>query len=457
MIATAPRACTSSTGSTRWPARRGDAAHDPAAAHARLGERRRSPSACELVLFAIAGVDAEGSRRARAGRSSSRRRSPASACCSTASPRAPSTGRSGSSRITEGSLELALAVTVRVLAIALPAVAALHERRPHRPRRRARAGRAAPEPIRARRARRRCDSSACSWRTGARWRWRAGRAASAITACIRRFATMAFALLVLSIRRGSKLATAMEARGFGSDHPRTWARESRVGWPDAALLCIAVGHRGARDRLRGLGGHLHAGVGVSGESARAVRPRPRPRHPRCDSCSSDVVPRARRSWRSTARAVRARARSPTRSCAAWPGPAPELVRLDDVYPGWTGLEPAGAAARARARRPPRARRGRAVAAMGLAGRPGRLDRAEQAGPGAHRRGLRGIRRDGARLDAVARVGRGVDRVCASDGRSNAMPGRSIRTGTCGSASGAGTSRRTALRTPCRRARARADA
>lgn len=26
---------------------------------------------------------------------------------------------------------------------------------------------------------------------------------------------------------------------------------------------------------------------------------------------------------------------------AWPGHAPELVRLDDVYPGWTGLERAG--------------------------------------------------------------------------------------------------------------------
>lgn len=28
---------------------------------------------------------------------------------------------------------------------------------------------------------------------------------------------------------------------------------------------------------------------------------------------------------------------------AWPGHAPELVRLDDVYPGWEGLESAGAA------------------------------------------------------------------------------------------------------------------
>ena len=28
--------------------------------------------------------------------------------------------------------------------------------------------------------------------------------------------------------------------------------------------------------------------------------------------------------------------------ARWPGPAPTLVRLDDVYRGWTGLERAGA-------------------------------------------------------------------------------------------------------------------
>ena len=28
---------------------------------------------------------------------------------------------------------------------------------------------------------------------------------------------------------------------------------------------------------------------------------------------------------------------------AWPGRAPDLVRLDDAYPGWNGLEPAGAA------------------------------------------------------------------------------------------------------------------
>ena len=57
---------------------------------------------------------------------------------------------------------------------------------------------------------------------------------------LRRIATMAFALLVLAIRRGSKLATAMEARGFGSHIRRTWARQSRVGARDATLLVIAA-------------------------------------------------------------------------------------------------------------------------------------------------------------------------------------------------------------------------
>jgi energy-coupling factor transport system permease protein len=55
---------------------------------------------------------------------------------------------------------------------------------------------------------------------------------------IRRFLGMAFALLVLSIRRGSKLATAMEARGFGAPGRRTWARESRFGAREWALMCV---------------------------------------------------------------------------------------------------------------------------------------------------------------------------------------------------------------------------
>jgi energy-coupling factor transport system permease protein len=56
---------------------------------------------------------------------------------------------------------------------------------------------------------------------------------------IRRIAGQGFALLVLSIRRGSKLSIAMEARGFGGDTPRTWARESR--WGTAEWLTLGVG------------------------------------------------------------------------------------------------------------------------------------------------------------------------------------------------------------------------
>lgn len=57
---------------------------------------------------------------------------------------------------------------------------------------------------------------------------------------LRRFLGQAFALLVLSIRRGSKLATAMEARAFGSSGERTWARPSRLRRGDAVLIALGV-------------------------------------------------------------------------------------------------------------------------------------------------------------------------------------------------------------------------
>ncbi len=56
----------------------------------------------------------------------------------------------------------------------------------------------------------------------------------------RRFLGMAFALLVLSIRRGSKLATAMEARGFGAPGARTWARPSRFGRREWLMLALGA-------------------------------------------------------------------------------------------------------------------------------------------------------------------------------------------------------------------------
>ena len=57
---------------------------------------------------------------------------------------------------------------------------------------------------------------------------------------LRRVPGVAFALFVLSIRRGSALATAMEARGFGGETPRTWARVSRFGARELVLILVAA-------------------------------------------------------------------------------------------------------------------------------------------------------------------------------------------------------------------------
>ena len=53
---------------------------------------------------------------------------------------------------------------------------------------------------------------------------------------VRRIAGQTFALLVFAVRRGSKLATAMEARGFGAYPTRTWARPSPFGAREFALI-----------------------------------------------------------------------------------------------------------------------------------------------------------------------------------------------------------------------------
>jgi energy-coupling factor transport system permease protein len=53
---------------------------------------------------------------------------------------------------------------------------------------------------------------------------------------VRLFASTAFALLVGALRRGGRLAVAMDARGFDSGLPRTYARRQVFGTADAALL-----------------------------------------------------------------------------------------------------------------------------------------------------------------------------------------------------------------------------
>ena len=57
---------------------------------------------------------------------------------------------------------------------------------------------------------------------------------------IRSFLRGAFSLLVFALRRSGKLATTMEARGFGAAGKRTWARVSRLHAADAVLMVVAV-------------------------------------------------------------------------------------------------------------------------------------------------------------------------------------------------------------------------
>ncbi|MEP6482033.1 MAG: energy-coupling factor transporter transmembrane component T [Rhodoglobus sp.] len=141
--------------------------------------------------------------------------------------------------ITDGSIELAIATLLRVLAIALPAVVLFVTIDPtdladglaqvlHLP---------ARFVIGALAGLRLVSLFLEDWRSLERARRSRGLGDRGR---IRRFAGQAFALLVLSIRRGSKLATAMESRGFGASNQRTWARESRLAPRDAALITLGL-------------------------------------------------------------------------------------------------------------------------------------------------------------------------------------------------------------------------
>ena len=59
-------------------------------------------------------------------------------------------------------------------------------------------------------------------------------------AAVRLLVGTAFALLVGAVRRGSRLATAMDARGFDSGVPRTNARGSRLRPADGWFIAVAV-------------------------------------------------------------------------------------------------------------------------------------------------------------------------------------------------------------------------
>lgn len=146
----------------------------------------------------------------------------------------------GFAHVTDGSLTLALATALRVLAVGLPAVALFV--------------RVDPTDL--------ADGLAQVLRLPARFvlgalaairmmtllvdDWRqlamARRARGlADTGRLRRGASMAFALLVLALRRATTLAVAMESRGFGAPGRRTWARVARFAGPEWAMVTVLVG------------------------------------------------------------------------------------------------------------------------------------------------------------------------------------------------------------------------
>lgn len=142
-------------------------------------------------------------------------------------------------RISEGSIDLSLAILLRVLAIAVPSVLLFATTDPtdladglaqvlRLPARFVLGGLAGLRLV---------GLMVDDWRELGQARRARGVADSGR---VRRFAGQAFALFVLAIRRGTKLATAMEARGFGAPGARTWARPSLLRPRDGVLVLIAA-------------------------------------------------------------------------------------------------------------------------------------------------------------------------------------------------------------------------
>jgi energy-coupling factor transport system permease protein len=146
----------------------------------------------------------------------------------------------GFAHVTDGSLVLAVATTLRVLAVGIPSVALFI--------------RVDPTDL--------ADGLGQVLRLPARFvlgalaairmmtllgeDWRqlemARRARGlADTGRLRRGASMAFALLVVASWRATTLAVAMESRGFGAPGTRTWARPARFGGREWATVAVLVG------------------------------------------------------------------------------------------------------------------------------------------------------------------------------------------------------------------------
>jgi len=68
-----------------------------------------------------------------------------------------------------------------------------------------------------------------------------GLGGSGLRTRARQFVSMTFRLLVAALRRGGRLAVALDARGLRSGTPRTVARPVRWSWADPAAVLLAVG------------------------------------------------------------------------------------------------------------------------------------------------------------------------------------------------------------------------
>lgn len=140
--------------------------------------------------------------------------------------------------VSDGSLRLALAIALRLLAIALPAVVLLAGLDATRladalaqqlrlPARFVLAGLAGARLV---------ELFRDDWRTIALARRARGVGDGGR---LRRLPGQAFALLVVSLRRATALATAMEARGFGAPGARTWSRTA--GFSRIDLVVVGAG------------------------------------------------------------------------------------------------------------------------------------------------------------------------------------------------------------------------
>ncbi len=142
-------------------------------------------------------------------------------------------------RISDGSLELALATLLRILAIGIPAIALFA--RPDATRLGDALGQNLRLPGRFVLGGVAALRLLTVLRDDARLLERARRARGlGDRGRVRRALGLVFALLVLSIRRGSALAIGMEARGVGAPGPRTWTRPSPWRASDTVVVVIGV-------------------------------------------------------------------------------------------------------------------------------------------------------------------------------------------------------------------------